>query len=116
MKSGTIGEVTVLLEFIKQGYEVYKPFTENTEYDLIVAKDGKIMTVEIKSTKTNKNKHGSYKIQLKKVRSNKSSNKITNFDNSKIDILAVHIEKEDTVLIFDAKTILAKTELSIKIK
>lgn len=113
MKSGSIGEIATQLEFLKLGYEVYSPATDNAKYDFIVHKDGNLKTVEVKSTSV---KRGDYwVVQLKRVRSNKNENKILNFDNSQVDYLAIYIEPLEKVVIYKAKDVKTKTALSLKI-
>ncbi len=45
----------------------------------------------------------------------KNENRIMNFDNSQVDYLAVYIEPLDKVVIYKAKDVKSKTELSLKI-
>lgn len=111
MKAGSLGEISTQKEFILCGYEVYSPVTDNTEYDLLVSKGGEVFTVEVKSTK--RKVAGFYRVQIKKVRSNKTRNTITRFDNTKVDLLAVYIEPEDKVIVYKAKEITVGSELRV---
>lgn len=113
MKKGSVGEIATQLDFLKRGYEVYSPATDNAKYDFLVHKDGLIETVEVKSTSVKRGEL--WRVQLKRVRSNKNENRIMNFDNSQVDYLAVYIEPLDKVVIYKAKDIKSKTELSLKI-
>lgn len=113
MKKGSVGEIATQLAFLKRGYEVYSPATDNAKYDFLVHKDGLIETVEVKSTSVKRGEL--WRVQLKRVRSNKNENRIMNFDNSQVDYLAVYIEPLDKVIIYKAKDIKSKTELSLKI-
>ena len=47
---GNIGEARAKLYFVEQGYEVYTPDTINPVVDMIIMKNGKIHTVQVKST------------------------------------------------------------------
>jgi Holliday junction resolvase-like predicted endonuclease len=85
---GRQGEAAAAKFFIDNGYDVYMPTFGNAKYDMIVAKDGKTQTVEVKSSKT-QTPSGKYQFQLRKIRSNKTANVITNFDSEGIDILAL---------------------------
>lgn len=111
MKAGSLGEISVQKELLKLGYEVYSPVSDNTKYDLIAVKGTEVFRVEVKTT--SRQVAGNYKVQIKKVRSNKSENKITPFDNSEVDILAVYIEPEDIVVLYEAKSLTVKTELTV---
>ena len=111
MKVGSLGEISVQKEFILSGYEVYSPVTDNTKYDLIVSKSGKVYTVEVKST--NRKVGDFYRVQIKKVRSNKTRNVVTRFDNTQVDLLAVYIEPEDVVIVYKAEEITVGSELRV---
>jgi hypothetical protein len=111
MKIGNLGELAVAKEFARKGYEIYMPVGDNATHDLLVAKDGKIYRVEVKSTSVIRG--AGYVVQIKKVRSNKTKSKITGFDNSLVDILAVYIVPEDRVVLFDAKTVDVKSTLTV---
>lgn len=89
--------------FCKLGYEVYPPLTENSTYDFLIHKDGIIKSVEVKSTSVKK--PTGYEVSLKSIRSNKTSNRIIKFDNTKMDILSVYIEPEDVVKVLDPTSI-----------
>lgn len=102
-------------EFVRQGYEVYSPITDNTLCDMVVLKDGKLSRVEVKSTKSPEQRSGAYKIQLKRVRSNRTENIIRYFDNSSVDILAIYLEDIDKVILMDSLTVIPKTELTIRV-
>lgn len=112
MKVGNIGELATQLELAKRGYEIYTPAVDNATYDLLISKEGKIFKVEVKSTTVEK--AGSWVVQIKKVRSNKNVNKVTKFDNSFVDFLAVYIVPTGEVHIIEAITITTKNELRIK--
>lgn len=111
MKIGNLGELSVAKELAKQGYEIYAPMGDNATYDLLIAKDGIVSRVEVKSTSTIRG--AGYVVQIKKVRANKNQNAITNFDNTHIDILAVYIVPEDRVILFDAKEVTVKSTLTV---
>ena len=113
MKSGSLGEIAVMKHFAALGYNVYSAVTENAPVDLIVELEGKFSTVEVKST-SYRYRDG-YKVQLKKVRSNKSANKITNFNPNAVDFLAVYIVPDDVVKIFLPSEVTAKTEMVVRV-
>lgn len=114
MKSGSLGEIAVAKELIKQGYEVYSGITDNTKYDLLAILNGQIYRVEVKSTKQPEKRSGAYKIGLKRTRSNTKKNTIYLFDNTEVDILGVYLEDIDKVMLFEARTIKAKSALTIR--
>lgn len=96
MKYGNLGEISSIKEMTRMGYEVYTPF-DNSSYDfLCVNRSGKVLKVEVKSC-YNKN-NGKYTVQLKKVRSNKTENKIYNFNKDFVDILCLYLVEDDITL------------------
>jgi Holliday junction resolvase-like predicted endonuclease len=87
---GRLGEAAVAKFFVEHGYDVYMPTFGNAKFDMIVHKDGIVQTVEVKSS-NRLTSSGKYQFQLRKVRSNKTANIITNFDSKGIDILALYV-------------------------
>lgn len=114
IKAGAIGEIAVTKHFLEQGYEVYSPINENAIYDLLVVKEDLVYKVEVKSTTVIRN--NKYIVQLKRVRSNKTTNRIIYFDNTKVDFLAVYSVTDDVVIVLKGSDISSKTELTIERK
>mgnify|MGYP003405367530 CR=1 FL=1 len=110
---GVLGEALVLSYLVLNGYEVFIPFGGKTNTDLVVEKDNVLLRVQIKSTCTKK-KTGKYSVQIKKVRSNQTQNVISQFDNTKSDLLAVAILPESRVVLIETKSILVKNVLLLK--
>jgi len=114
-EQGNIGEISVIKRLIKDGYEVYLSVLDNSSYDMLAVKDGLVSKVEVKSTNVKGKSINSYVVQIRKVRPNKSENKIYHFDNSKVDILAIYVVDLDEVILMDAKNIINKSTLTIKL-
>lgn len=112
---GAIGEAKVIAELTKHKYHVFTQVTGKAPFDLIAYKDNKLYRISVKTVEK-KNKYGSYTVQLKSVRSNRSTNTILNFDNTSCDLLAVYIVETDEVIMKDAASITAKSGLVIKRK
>lgn len=113
-KSGALGEIAVMKHFLREGYEVYSSVSDNSEYDMIVAKEGTLLKVEVKSTGYLRD--GSYEVQLKSVRANRTGNKIKYFDNARVDFLAVYIEPEDLVIVYKASEVASRTTMKVKME
>lgn len=47
---GDFGTIKAIQWFIYTGYEVFVPFSENSQYDLVVSKDGGLVTIQCKYT------------------------------------------------------------------
>lgn len=53
---GDIAEAAVILDLTKRGFTVFKPLTQNTYADVVVIKDDRIETIQIKYVSTTKGK------------------------------------------------------------
>jgi len=51
-RNSTLGEAQIICEFLKQGYDVFMQFGGKCAIDMIVQKNGKLLRVEVKSTKS----------------------------------------------------------------
>lgn len=112
---GAIGEAKVIAKLTEDKFHVFTQVTGKAPFDLVAVKDKMVYRISVKTIEK-KNRDGSYSVQLKSVRSNRTENKIINFDNTSCDILAVYIVELDEVIFRDANTITAKTALVIKRK
>ena len=93
------------------GYEVYSSVSDCSTFDFIVSKDGELFKVEVKSTNTVR--EGRYTITLKSTRSNKTQNKIYNFDRTKTDFLAIYLEPEDKVVIMKSSEVTQVSQITL---
>lgn len=66
------------------------PTFGNGKFDMIISKDNKIRTVEVKASDALTDS-GKYIFQLRKVRSNKTKNVITNFNAEGVDMLVLYV-------------------------
>lgn len=114
MKNGSVGEIAAQLSFLKQGYEVYAPVTDNTTFDFMVHRDGILETVEVKSTNTRTRQDTGWVVQLKSTRSNRNTNRIKNFDNTKMDYLSVYVEPLDKIITYRTLDVQSKSALVIR--
>ncbi len=110
---GNLGEAKVLAYFVENEYQVYLPFQDNGEHDMVVSKDSKLQTVSVKSTSV---KSGSgYLVQLRTVSRRKDNGVIVKkFDNSSVDLLAVYIQPEDRVMIISGLDVKATSAVVVK--
>ena len=113
IKSGALGELAAMKHFLTLGYEVYTAVTDSSTYDIILAKDGLLQRVEVKTTAARTKNDKGWVVQLKRVRPNKTQNKIHPFDSSRIDLLAVYITPLDRVVVFDARDLHQRATLSV---
>jgi len=113
MDVGSLGKAKVIAHLIELGYDVYLEFDGKSPFDLVVHKDDLLERVEVKTTGRRTKFNTGWEVQLKKVRPNRTSNKIINFDNSKVDKVVVYIEPIRKVVLYDAKDIKAKTAMAV---
>lgn len=102
---GTIGELKVSSYFAALGYSIYINVGGKGRSDIVVVKDDISYRVQVKSTRLMR--HGSWKVNLRTNRSKKKS-----WDPSCCDVLAIYIEPEDRVELFDPNKV--KNSLTIK--
>lgn len=107
-----MAEAKAIYEFTKQGYHIFNQVSGKAPFDLVIYKEEELLKVSVKSV-LKRNSRGKYEVQLKRVRSNKTENKIYPFDNSECDLLVVYIVDLDKLCIFYANKITAKHTLNI---
>lgn len=71
---GSVGEVLVLSHLISKGYRVSIPFGDNTKYDLISEKDGKMERIQVKTTNTNNGETINFKVSCTVYEKQKDGN------------------------------------------
>lgn len=98
---GRLGEAKVIAYLIEQGYELYLPFSNNSKYDVIAFKDGKLNRVSIKFTSV-KRSSGTWDVEMRQIYRGNKVIKIDKFDNSTCDIVAVYIGPLDRVILVDS--------------
>lgn len=113
-KLSSLGEAKVIAEFISRGHDVYTQFSGKGPFDLIVHKEGVLKRVEVKST-SNRTLHDTgWRVQIRKIRSNKKNNKIYKFNPDNSDLLAIYIVPLEVVVIFNSNDITVTNTLTIK--
>jgi hypothetical protein len=50
-QQGNIGEARALYEYLKMGYDVTRTTFDSSKYDLIVERDGKLLKVQVKTSR-----------------------------------------------------------------
>lgn len=96
--------------FSINGYTVSVPLNDTQDYDLVIEKDGKLETVQVKSTDC-KTKYGVYQVALKSCGGTKGKTYKT-VVNTKVDKLAI-ITKELNIYIIPIKDIKNKSTLNL---
>lgn len=94
---GTVGVGAAVFDFTMRGWCVSIPINDIQSYDLVLDKGDGPKRVQIKTTQYKKN--GSYIVQLKSVRPNRTENKIYRLDRTRIDYLYVLCDNGDRYLV-----------------
>lgn len=113
MDIGSLGKAKVVTRLIELGYDVFLEFDGKSPFDLVIHKNDVLERVEVKYTGTRNKANTGWKVQLKKVRPNRTRNKIINFDKTKLEKLVVFIEPLNLVVLFESKDINVTCELCI---
>lgn len=93
----TKAEMKVMYELTKSKFHVFNQVSGKAPFDLVAYKNNQLYRISVKSTIVEAKESGGYPIQIKKVRPNKTKNTIVNFKPDDCDVLAVYIDKLDTV-------------------
>lgn len=110
---GTLGEISVTKRLIEDGWDIFLPLNGKTEFDIVAYKqDYGLLSVQVKST-NQKAPSGSYIVELKSIRSNKTANTVHCFNNKIQDILAVYVVELDSVIFMVSKNITNRSTVSI---
>lgn len=111
---GNLAEIKVASYLIENGYEVFVGWGGKTSCDLICIKDGQLERVQVKGCASRDKKSHSWIVQLRSIRSNRSGNTIHKFDGTVCDTLAVYIQPEDRIVLYDALPLDGRNAISIK--
>jgi hypothetical protein len=108
----SVSEAKIIADFAVKGYDVFTQTNGKSPFDLVVYKNNKILRVQVKSCQK-VSKRGKYKVQLKKVRHNKTQNKITKFDPNSCDVLAIYLFGADKICYLDPHKLSSLNEISV---
>lgn len=93
---GSLGESKVAAELSRHRFHVFTQTTGKAPFDLVAYKDGYLYRINVKTTQR-LGKWGSWEVQLKSIRSNRTKSRIVPFDPQSCDVVAVYIEPIDKV-------------------
>jgi hypothetical protein len=82
---GSIGLSAAIFHYSKLGYGICIPIVDNQDYDLVIESNGVFNTVQVKTTNVRNN--SGFKVELRKIRPNRTGNRILGM--GKFDILFV---------------------------
>jgi RIO-like serine/threonine protein kinase len=114
--SGQVSELKVMADLAAKGYHIFNQISGKAPFDIIAYKDNVLKRISIKSTTKDSNTIGKYLIELRRVRSNKTTNSIYKIEDNEFDILAVYIFKEDKIIYLPISAVIGKGMISIKME
>lgn len=98
--TGLIGETEVALHYMRQGWEVYWPFSGSSSLDMICTKGRRVKRVQVKTSGTKRN--GSWMVSVRGL------------DRTLNDVLVVYLTKENRVVEIKMKDVpLRKRQIRI---
>ncbi len=95
---GDIGVLKAQVDLIQKGYIVAIPLTEHAPFDLIIYKDHKMSTVQVKARTVNS---GKIEVSFKSSYNDSKGTKTVPVDKSKIDIYCVYCPDTDLCYYFN---------------
>jgi Holliday junction resolvase-like predicted endonuclease len=104
-----IAEAKATTELLRRDFDVFSQFTGKAPFDLVAHKDGELFRVEVKSSSTRTPQDTGWNVQVKKVRSNKTVNKISSYDSAACDILVFYLEPVDRMIFMWGKDLKQKS-------
>lgn len=108
---GNIGLGHAIGYFTANLYTVSIPLNDTQSYDLIIEKNNKLYTVQVKTTKYKRNKH--FIVNLKECVVRRTYQRIKNADTINYDYLYVLCENNDAYLIPKNEIKSVKTQLTL---
>jgi hypothetical protein len=112
--AGRLGEAAAFKHFVGDRWYVFLDASGKSPVDMVVMKNNLCKTVQVKTTSYKVNNR--WLVQIKTVRPNRTTNKVTHFDPNSVDLLVVYIIPEDRVIVYESATITQRTQLSIPVQ
>ncbi len=110
---GSLAEMKVITDLTEKKWHVFNQVSGKAPFDIVVYKDGILKRISIKSCNKEPTPTGKYSIEVGRVRSNKTENKIYKFSKEECDILAVYIVKIDKIIYIDSFLVDEKRQILI---
>ncbi len=110
---GDLGVLKAQVDLYVKGYFVSIPLTEHAPFDLIITKDGKSKTVQVKSR--NVNKKGSIEILFRQSHSTSRGVHTKHWNKNEIDIVCIFCPQTDLCYYFDPKKFQRSFSLRVEV-
>lgn len=108
----SLGEMKVITDLTEKGYHVFNQISGKAPFDVVAYKN-QCLRISIKSCNLNANKVGNYTVQIKRVRSNKTENKIYKFNREECDYIAVYIVEIDSIFYYDVDDLISLNTITV---
>ncbi len=109
---GNIGLAAAILWFEQNGYRTYLPLTDSQEDDLVVKMNGKLCSIQIRTT-YNEIEPGRYDLNLRVMGGNRSgTGKVKYFDPNEVDFVFA-ITEDGLKYLIPSSVITAGTKIKL---
>lgn len=109
--SGDIGVLKAQLDLYCRGFFVSLPMSEHAPFDLVITRDGKSRTVQVKSRRLDRN--GTVEVKLSSSWADKRGNHSRRVSPNEVDIYCVFCPDTDLCYYFDPATIRSSIKLRV---
>ena len=96
---GTIGELAVIADLLKQGFEVFKEVTASSVIDLIAYKDGQYKRIQVKTTES---RNDTVIFPARKGQANHAT-----YRGDEFDLMALYVVDKHVVLYLPIQDLIA---------
>ena len=109
---GALAEAKTTARLIEQRWDVFTSTTGKTPCDLIAAKGGVLLRVEVKGCGVCQ-PSGGFTVNLKSIRPNRSGNTIRYLDPSVSDVVAIFVGPVDAVCFFWTRDLAGRSTITV---
>ena len=114
--SSQVSELKVMADLAARGYHIFNQISGKAPFDIIAYKDNVLKRISVKSTIKEPSSVGNYRIELRRIRSNKTSNNIYKIEEDEFDVLAVYISKEDKIVYLPIESVIDRNIISVNLE
>ncbi len=109
---GAVAEVRVTAWLLNEGWDVFTSVTGKSRFDLIAARDGLVLRVEVKSAST-RTPNGGFPVSLRAIRSNRSGNHVRYLSPTDSDVVAIYLHPIETVCFFPTASLDGRNAITL---
>jgi hypothetical protein len=96
---GALAEARVVAALVEERWDVFTSCTGKSPFDLVIARSGSLLRVEVKGCATQR-PNGGYRVNLRSVRPNRTGNVVRRLSPDTSDVLALYLHPADKVCFF----------------